>query len=94
MSFSAIIFLLVYKIPLDPWRLGEGGGYMYRYTFAENLCRLCKERQISVNELAEKIEKSPRQISRYRNGQCGTISLDTLAKIASVLQVQIADLFL
>ena len=67
---------------------------MYHYIFADNLCRLCKERQISVEELADRIDKSPRQINRYRNGQCENISLQTLAKIATELDVSIADLFL
>ena len=67
---------------------------MYQYTFADNLCRICKERQISVNELADAIGKSPRQINRYRNGQCENISLGTLAKIASVLNVSLTQLLL
>ena len=67
---------------------------MCQYIFANNLCRLCKEKQISVEQLAEAIDKSPRQINRYRNGQCKTISLSTLEKIATVLQVNIAELFL
>ena len=67
---------------------------MYQYIFADNLCRLCKEQHISVNELADKIEKSPRQINRYRNGQCEHLSLGTLAKIADVLGVRVGDLFL
>ena len=86
--------MLIYNIFLNPWRLGEGGVNMYQYKFAENLCRICKERHISVNELAEKIEKSPRQVNRYRNGQCENVSLNTLAKIASVLHISITDLFL
>ena len=65
---------------------------MYRYVFADNLCRLCKEKQISVNSLAEAIDKSPRQISRYRNGQCENLSLATLYKIARLLDVNISDL--
>lgn len=67
---------------------------MYQYIFAENLCRLCKEQHISINELADKIEKSPRQINRYRNGQCENLSLSTLAKIANVLGVGITELLL
>ena len=65
---------------------------MYQYLFAENLCRLCKEQHISVNTLAEAIHKSPRQVNRYRNGQCENLSLQTLVKIADVLHVSIADL--
>lgn len=94
MSLFDIILSLIHK-PI--WILGnlvKGGDTMYKYIFAENLCRLCKERQISVDELADKIEKSPRQINRYRNGGCENISLRTLAKIAAVLNVSITDLFL
>ena len=65
---------------------------MYQYIFADNLCRFCKEKQISINELAYAIEKSPRQIARYRNGQCENISLRTIAKISTALHVSIKDL--
>ena len=67
---------------------------MYQYKFADNLCRLCKEQHISIEELADKIEKSPRQISRYRNGQCENLSLVTLVKIATALNVHITELLL
>ena len=87
-----IMQLLIRTIP-EPWRLGEGGVFMYQYLFADNLCRLCKEKHISVNELADAIEKSPRQVNRYRNGQCENLSLCTIAKIAKVLDVSIAELF-
>ena len=66
---------------------------MYQYIFADNLCRLCKEKHISVEELADAIGKSPRQVNRYRNGQCENLSLRTIAKIAEVLNVSIAELF-
>lgn len=65
---------------------------MYHYTFADNLCRLCKERCISVDELSEKIDLSPRQISRYRNGDFKNLSVDTLIRIAIVLEVSANDL--
>ena len=65
---------------------------MYEYIFADNLCRLCNEKHISVNELADKIGKSPRQINRYRNGQCKNISVKTLSEIAGILNVSIHDL--
>ena len=66
---------------------------MDQFIFADNLCRLCRQQKISVEKLAEAIEKSPRQINRYRNGQCKNISLATLSKIAAVLDVDLADLF-
>lgn len=67
---------------------------MHQYDIADNLCRLCKEQHISVNELAGAIGKSPRQINRYRNGQCKNIPFDTLTKIAEVLHVSLAELLL
>ena len=66
---------------------------MYQYLFADNVCRLCKEKHISVEELADAIGKSPRQVNRYRNRQCENLSLRTIAKIAEVLNVSIAELF-
>ncbi len=84
--------MLIHSTPLDPRKPGEGGERMYQYIFADNLCRLCKERQISASALAEEIGKSLRQVSRYRNGQCKNLTLATLAKIARVLNVSIAEL--
>lgn len=65
---------------------------MYQYIFAENLCRLCRERGISVERLAEYIGKSPRQVNRYRNGQCLNISLSTMQDIAAVLGIELTEL--
>ena len=90
----AIINVLIYGIHPDPWKLGEGGEFMYQQIFADNLCRLCKEQHISTTEFAERIDKSTRQVNRYRNGQCENISLSTLTKIADVLNVSITELFL
>lgn len=78
--------------PLEPWRLGEGGDKMYQYIFANHLCELCDKHQITVDELAELIGKSSRQVSRYRNGQCPNITLTTLEKIADVLEVPLVEL--
>ena len=65
---------------------------MYQYHFANNLCKLCDKRHISIDELAERIGKSSRQISRYRNGQCQNITLATLEKIADALEVSLIEL--
>jgi len=65
---------------------------MYQYKFANNLCELCNKRNISIDELAEYIGKSSRQVSRYRNGQCPNITLSTLEKIADALEVSIIEL--
>lgn len=64
---------------------------MYRYILADNLCKYCKIHQLNVYQLADAIGKSPRQVNRYRNGQCD-ISLNTLERIADVFQVSIIDL--
>ena len=72
--------------------IASGGEDMDQFIFADNLCRLCRQKEISVEKLAEEIGKSPRQINRYRNGQCKNISLDTLSKIAEVLNVDMAYL--
>jgi transcriptional regulator with XRE-family HTH domain len=65
---------------------------MYQYLFANNLCRLCEEQNLSIDELAERIGKSSRQVSRYRNGNCQNITLTTVEKIANVLQVRMSEL--
>lgn len=65
---------------------------MDRYTVADNICKFCNEKHISVDALAETIGKSARQVNRYRNGQCKSMSLDTLSDIADALHVSVADL--
>ena len=65
---------------------------MYQYQLANNLCELCNKQNISVEQLAELIGKSSRQVSRYRNGQCQNITLSTLEKMANALEVQISEL--
>ncbi len=65
---------------------------MYQYQFANNLCELCLKHNINTEQLAERIGKSPRQVIRYRNGQCPNITLSTLEKIADVFGVHITEL--
>lgn len=65
---------------------------MDKYKIAENICRFCKEQNVSVETLAESIGKSPRQVNRYRNGQCETISLETLNAIADALHTSAINL--
>lgn len=67
---------------------------MDRYTIARNICRLCEEQQICVEQLAEMIGKSTRQINRYRNGQCKTIPLDVLNALADALHTTIPELLM
>lgn len=84
--------VLLKHCPLDPWKLGEGGDSMDQFILADNLCRLCRQKHISVENLAEAIGKSPRQVNRYRNGQCKNISIVTLKQLADALDVPLADL--
>lgn len=65
---------------------------MYQYKLANNLCRICDEQNISLDELAERIGKSSRQVSRYRNGESANITLSTLEDIANVLGVHLFEL--
>lgn len=65
---------------------------MYQYIFANNLCRICQKKHISIEELAEAIGKSPRQVSRYRSGQCDNLSLKTMEKTAVFLDVALSEL--
>lgn len=67
---------------------------MDRYTIARNICRLCEEQQICVEQLAEMIGKSTRQMNRYRNGQCKTIPLDVLNTLADALHTTIPELLM
>lgn len=64
----------------------------YQQFFADNLARLCKEKHISTDELAFRIDKSSRQVSRYRSGSCENISLATMERIAGVLDVSLTEL--
>lgn len=65
---------------------------MYQYKLANNLCRLCDEKNISTEKLAELIGKSSRQVSRYRNGGSANITLSTLEDISDVLGVHLFEL--
>ena len=66
--------------------------FMDRFTIADNICRLCQEQQITVEALAEAIGKSPRQVNRYRSGQCKNIPIDTLSAIAGALHTSVSVL--
>lgn len=89
MSFYATIKP---RLSLESWKLGEGGEQMDKHNIADNICRLCREKNVSVEALAESIGKSPRQVNRYRNGQCENIPIETLSAIADTLDTTIADL--
>lgn len=65
---------------------------MDKYHIADNICRLCREQKVSVEALAESIGKSPRQVNRYRNGQCDNIPIDTLNAIADTLGITVSEL--
>ena len=65
---------------------------MDRFRIADNICRLCQEQNMSIEALAEAIGKSPRQVSRYRSGQCKMIPFETLSAIAETLNTSISFL--
>ena len=65
---------------------------MDRFRIADNICRLCQEQNVSIEALAEAIGKSPRQVSRYRRGQCKMIPFETLSAIAEILNTSISFL--
>ena len=76
----------------EPCELGEGGVFMNQYEFSDRLYQLCKEKHITTTQLAEAIGRSPRQVNRYRNGQCKNISLEVLTSIADALNISLSDL--
>lgn len=65
---------------------------MNNYVIADNICKFCQQKQITVEQLAEAIGKSPRQVNRYRNAQCKNISFSTLSKIADALKISVTEL--
>lgn len=92
MSSNVVSAIIRLRLPVEPWQLGEGGDHMDKYLIAENICRLCKEQNMSVESLAEAIGKSVRQVNRYRNGQCETIPSNTLEAIAEALHTNVVTL--
>lgn len=87
-----VLFAIIRLSHPEPWKLGEGGDTMNRYTIARNIEALCIEQNISVEVLAEAINKSPRQTSRYRSGACKNIPYDTLVAMANALHTSVTDL--
>ncbi len=65
---------------------------MNQSTIAENICKLCEEQGWTVEEFAEAIELTDRQVNRYRNCQFKTIPIDLFNKMADVLHVNVLDL--
>lgn len=70
----------------------KGGINMNNYEIGDNIVILCKKKNISRDELAERIGKSVRQVSRYCNGGCN-MNLEILYKIANALEVPVKELF-
>ena len=62
------------------------------FVLANNICKFSKEQNITVERLAEALNKSPRQVNRYRNGQCKNISVVTLTKMANIFNVSVSEL--
>jgi len=53
---------------------------------------ICKQKGVSIADLADRIGLKRESLSRMINGNSGT-TLDTLKKIADVLEVKLTDLF-
>ena len=57
------------------------------------LDRVMADRKISVNELAERIDLAPTNISRIRTGRLRAIRLSTMEALCRELRCQPGDLF-
>jgi len=57
---------------------------------SQNVRRICKERKISMKELAGKMEVDPAALNRALSGNC---RLDTMQKMATALGVSLKSLF-
>lgn len=53
---------------------------------------ICKQKGVSIADLADRVGLKRESLSRMINGNSGT-TLDTLKKIADVLEVKLTDLF-
>lgn len=60
--------------------------------FGEKVKRLRRERDMSQEELAEKIKRDPRTVVAIETGKRNP-TLNTIYKIAQALKIPIADLF-
>ena len=65
---------------------------MNRYLLGSKLRALSKEQKLSVEQLAELIGKSPRQVARYRSGTCKSIPIDVLEDLACALHTTVSVL--
>ena len=57
---------------------------------SQNVRRICKERKISMKELAGKMEVDPAALNRALSGNC---RFDTMQKMATALGVSLKSLF-
>ena len=57
------------------------------------LDRVMADRKMSVNELSQRIDISPVNISRMRRGHIKAVRFSTMERICEVLQCQPGDLF-
>lgn len=57
------------------------------------LDRVMADRKMSVNELSQRIDISPVNISRMRRGHIKAVRFSTMGRICEVLQCQPGDLF-
>lgn len=64
-----------------------------RKTFAKNMKRLRRKKDLSQEQLAEKMDVSARYIQYLEGKNCPSVGLDVVAKIAKALSVKPKDLF-
>ena len=57
---------------------------------SQNVRRICKERKITMKELAGKMDVDPAALTRALSGNC---RLDTMQKMATALGVSLKSLF-
>ena len=57
-----------------------------------NLDMMMAKRKISLNELAERVEISPANLSIFKTGKARAVRFSTLERLCDVLDCQPADL--
>lgn len=61
--------------------------------FVSNLGRLMRQKNLTYEELQFQSNVGPDTVARARDGRIATCKLQTLEKLASALDVEVADLF-
>lgn len=61
--------------------------------FVSNLGKLMRQKNLTYEELQFQSNVGPDTVARARDGRIATCKLQTLEKLASALDVEVADLF-